>query len=351
MTSQSKVYISNLNYHTTEEELREYLAETKATNVFIPNYFVGFGSLRFKPLGIAYADLPNTEEAEGFIKEFEGRLFKDRKLKIKHHVPYTPSQKLSRLSSVQSMKRLSKNENDESKEENKENVDVSEKRPLVEKKYSENCVFVKGLKAKTCEEDLKEIFKDYNPTDIKIFKPRGWMRGLKHRSHNAIITLDLPKEKTLDQVISSCSGEKCCGNTIVVMKAYLNPEREADARNNDPGNSDHAGESQVRVLLGEDATENGSQEVAFVAVGEISIPIGDRENSKEGSREQTLKSYEQDNASERAIIGDIRGSDEKPDGKPDDKSDDKSEEKLEKSEEKVEAKVDENLETIEAKST
>ena len=30
MSTQSKVYISNLNYHTTEEELREYLADTKA---------------------------------------------------------------------------------------------------------------------------------------------------------------------------------------------------------------------------------------------------------------------------------------------------------------------------------
>ncbi|KAF8004055.1 hypothetical protein HF325_001503 [Metschnikowia pulcherrima] len=214
MSTQSKVYISNLNYHTTEEELREYLADTKA--------------LRLKPLGIAYADLPTAEEAEEFIKAFDGKLFKDRKLKTKNHVPYIPSQKLSRLSSVNSIKRLSRNENREVKEENKENVSTAHARALVEKTFSENGVFVKGLKSKTCDEDLKTIFKEFNPTEVTIFKPRGWMRGLKHRSHNAIVTLDLPKDKTVDDVVSTCNGEMCCGNSLVVTRAFLRVERDAE---------------------------------------------------------------------------------------------------------------------------
>ncbi|KAM9910780.1 hypothetical protein OXX69_004140 [Metschnikowia pulcherrima] len=305
MSTQSKVYISNLNYHTTEEELREYLADTKAANVFIPNHFVGFGSSRLKPLGIAYADLPTAEEAEEFIKAFDGKSFKDRKLKTKHHVPYIPSQKLSRLSSVNSIKRLSRNENREVKEENKENVSTAHARASVEKTFSENGVFVKGLKSKTCDEDLKTIFREFNPTEVTIFKPRGWMRGLKHRSHNAIVTLDLPKDKTVDDVVSTCNGEICCGNSLVVTRAFLRVERDADKLGdggkdepvheaNAPTEQNAKGIAGLGELPEEDSTEAGK----VTEPPKIS-------GSKDASHEPSERSYDQDHVSDKAIYGEV----------------------------------------------
>ncbi|OBA21494.1 hypothetical protein METBIDRAFT_32014 [Metschnikowia bicuspidata var. bicuspidata NRRL YB-4993] len=309
MTTQSKVYISNLNYQTTEDELREYLASTKATNVFIPNYFVGFGSLKFKPLGIAYADLPTTEDAEEFIKEFEGKLFKDRKLKIKLHVPYSPSQKPTRLSSV---KRLSKKEGDDPREDNEESSSAELIQSPVERKFSDNAVFVKGLKAKTCDDDLKAIFKDFNPTGIKIFKPRGWMRGLKHRSHNAIITLDLPELKTLEEVIESCTGEKCCGNSIIVTRAYLNEDRGIDAKEEEedqPEHTDDLPHEKAEDRAVEKPAQEGEAKKAAETVSASKVSPKEKENSKHESVEPTIQSSEQENASKEAIL-DVKGESE-----------------------------------------
>lgn len=204
--------------------------------MFIPNYFVRFGSQKAKPLGIAYADLPTPEEAEEVIQALHGSLFKDRKLRVWSHVPYNPNPPMLRLRGG-SLRRLARNE--ESSEQPPvgdvlvEDVEVGalEEVPAVsdeaknDTKYSDTTLFVKGIRHKVTEEGLCEFFGEFKPATVKFVKPRGFIRGLKSRSHKALVSFELQEGVTIDKIIDDCKDRLFEGYKLSVGRAFAGRER------------------------------------------------------------------------------------------------------------------------------
>lgn len=94
--STNRIYISNLNFSTTEDELLDYFKEYQVVSVLIPSQTVRFfRNNQVRPLGIAYAEFPSTEKALDAIEALNGRPLKDRELRLKPYVPYSP-EKVSR---------------------------------------------------------------------------------------------------------------------------------------------------------------------------------------------------------------------------------------------------------------
>lgn len=86
-----KVYISNLNYGTSEQELLTLFKDYGVTSVLIPSHTVRvFRSKQTRPMGIAYAEFESAELASKAITDLNGIQFNDRSLRLKKHIPFDP---------------------------------------------------------------------------------------------------------------------------------------------------------------------------------------------------------------------------------------------------------------------
>lgn len=201
--------------------------------MFIPNYYVRFGTHRTKPLGIAYADLHSVEEADEVIKELDGTIFKDRKLRVRQHIPYNPPPRLLRLGG--SLRSVSTHLNPESAQvppepspADGEALHVLEEGNAVpvnsslskEIKYSDTTLFIKGLNHKATEGHLKEFFGEFKPTNIKILKSRRIIRGFRPRPHNALVSFTPLEDWSLGHIIESCKSRVLDGYSLTLGRAF-----------------------------------------------------------------------------------------------------------------------------------
>lgn len=162
------------------------------------------------------------------IKELDGVAFKNRKLVVKLHEPYVPLSRFSRFTSTGSTRR--RRAPDALGGETVEDADDESARVAAPKReitYSENSVFIRGLSHLVSEQELTRFLMSCKPTLVKILKPKGIMKGLKHRAYSALVTFDVSEDTTVDIVIESFNGKEFEGSTIKVMKAYrLEEKRE-----------------------------------------------------------------------------------------------------------------------------
>ncbi|CAH00863.1 Rrt5p [Kluyveromyces lactis] len=88
MSSHARVYISNLSFEASENQLYEYLQDYNVISVLIPSQTVrGLKNKAVRPFGIAYAEFSNEEDANKVIQELNGKLFMERHLNLRMHIP------------------------------------------------------------------------------------------------------------------------------------------------------------------------------------------------------------------------------------------------------------------------
>lgn len=86
--SHPRVYISNLSFEATESQLYEFLQDYGVVSVLIPSQTVrGLKNKAVRPFGIAYAEFSNEEDALKVIKELSGKIFMERTLNLRMHIP------------------------------------------------------------------------------------------------------------------------------------------------------------------------------------------------------------------------------------------------------------------------
>lgn len=75
---ETKLYVGNLSFNTTEEELRNLLAQagTVQTIDLITDHYTG------KPKGFAFVTMGNQTEAEKAISMFNETMYDDRAIKV-----------------------------------------------------------------------------------------------------------------------------------------------------------------------------------------------------------------------------------------------------------------------------
>ena len=74
----SKLFVGNLSYQATEEELRELFqqAGTVQSVRIITDQFTG------RPRGFGFVEMATPEEAKQAVEQLNGRLFRDRNLVV-----------------------------------------------------------------------------------------------------------------------------------------------------------------------------------------------------------------------------------------------------------------------------
>lgn len=87
----NKVYIQNLDFQTTEDDLIEFLAPWNPKFVYIPyEIYVGLRNYHPRSNGKALVVFDRTEEATRMIEDLNGTLYKDKCLLIDYHIPFSP---------------------------------------------------------------------------------------------------------------------------------------------------------------------------------------------------------------------------------------------------------------------
>ena len=90
MDEENKIYIGNINYETTEEELREIIKK-KGFEAQKVNIIRDKSSGRSK--GFGFAEFENDEQTQKAIESLDGHELKSRKLKVNKAQPEKPSLK------------------------------------------------------------------------------------------------------------------------------------------------------------------------------------------------------------------------------------------------------------------
>ena len=82
-----KIYVGNLSYEVTEEELRqEFLAfgEVESVNIITDKY-------SGRPKGFGFVEMPSVSEGQAAITALNGKTLKDRTLNVNAARPRTDS--------------------------------------------------------------------------------------------------------------------------------------------------------------------------------------------------------------------------------------------------------------------
>ena len=79
----AKLFVGNLSYQATEEDLRELFQQAGAVQSvrIITDQFTG------RPRGFGFVEMSTKEEAERAIDQLNGRLFRDRNLVVNEARP------------------------------------------------------------------------------------------------------------------------------------------------------------------------------------------------------------------------------------------------------------------------
>jgi cold-inducible RNA-binding protein len=79
----AKLFVGNLSYQATEEDLRELFQQAGAVQSvrIITDQFTG------RPRGFGFVEMSTKEEAERAIEQLNGRLFRDRNLVVNEARP------------------------------------------------------------------------------------------------------------------------------------------------------------------------------------------------------------------------------------------------------------------------
>lgn len=271
----TRLYISNLNFSTTEQELADYFKDYSVVSVLIPSQTIrGFRSNQVRPLGIGYAEFESSEKVKQAIEDLNSKVFKGRELRLKPYVPYSPehvTRKMSKartLSKLRRCKKLPRASNEDSyvtvgqqaqegaeidtdagaadgadndtsvnpiQESEPTTQDCSQKNGNVaeapqnlnadtsqEIEFSEDTVYCGYLPKAVTDLELREYFKEYNPQEIWIFRTKPSKgKHLQFHRHFTAALISLETAENIDKIVEMTQKKKLLGKKIVVKPAYL----------------------------------------------------------------------------------------------------------------------------------
>ncbi|CEP60612.1 Rrt5p LALA0_S01e14950g [Lachancea lanzarotensis] len=229
-----RIYISNLDFETNEEELKQFLQDFNVLTVLIPSQTIrGFRNNSVKPLGIGYADFATVGDAQKAIELLNGQKLHDRALKIKMYVPLTAKRKERRSSKKHTNPTQSAAEEQPLDTEATEATEANTTAPLpthgsksIQEPVASDTLYCAYLPSNVTDVELREFFADYDPQDIYVYRSSV----SKHRIHlyrrftAALVTLGAPD--SLENAITQLSKQKLMGKKITLRPARLSKIQE-----------------------------------------------------------------------------------------------------------------------------
>lgn len=193
------------------------------------------------------------------VKDLNGALFKDRQIFVKLHVPFSPTGKpifgrrktssgVAKIGDVGNKVNMSVN-SDKSLSSDTKDLDGALSVPrsiniedipftdepkkvqdeYVQKKLSNDTIFIGNAVDKTVDKDVREFFKDYSPTQVFIFRganQKRMQRTISLRQKTVSVLVTLKKEEDLSKAISELNAKKLNGRVVYLKAAYLSKIEE-----------------------------------------------------------------------------------------------------------------------------
>ncbi|KAL3235124.1 Regulator of rDNA transcription protein 5 [Nakaseomyces bracarensis] len=276
MIVDTRVYISNVSYACSEEELKDYLKDFNVNSVLIPSQTVRkFRRTQTRSFGIAYADFLTAEDAKRVIEECNGKEFKGRVLRVKQFNPYTPPKPIRERVESTLLQLRKFTGYDEYMRAGTENTQItgpietsiqtdaitlvdaeaegeggaeaeqdivipsdnaaaaaaaaaSTTEQIRDKELSLDTLYCAFLPKETTDPELREYLVDYLPREIWIFKTKSIHSGpfkLRSTNHTAAL-VTLAAGIPLEEVINSLQGKKFLNKKITLKPAYLSKIEE-----------------------------------------------------------------------------------------------------------------------------
>ena len=221
----TKLYIGNISFKTKEETLKthfESFGKTKEVKLMVyRGYSRGFGFVEYE----TEEDAKKALTANGV--EFEGRNLKisvarpprERKPveKKEGEKKEQPANKPRGFRPRRGGRFPRRNNRGRFNRGNRFN----RRRPQQKKEESENILFVKNI-AFTCkDEDLKELFKEFNVTDAKVITFKNKAGELRSKGFGFV---DVKAKEDQEKAIEKLNGTTHMERKIVVSKAFKRQE-------------------------------------------------------------------------------------------------------------------------------
>ncbi|KAK6199346.1 uncharacterized protein RJT21DRAFT_46045 [Scheffersomyces amazonensis] len=235
---EDRIYVSNVDFKATEDELKELFEGLKVTEVQIPFKETKRGEKTFKRhLGFAFVQFETKDEADKAIEEYNGKKFQRRNIFIKKAVPPpTEEEKKVRIEEYRA-KREEKKQAEKAAKAEKEAATSSAKEKSVkpattksesngeekvpEGKASTDTIFITNLDYKVNVKTLNALFKDLKPKWIHVPTRKVPLRILK-RSQNSkpfnkgIAFIKFANEETQKKAVAEFNGKEVNGREIIV---------------------------------------------------------------------------------------------------------------------------------------
>lgn len=234
-TQMTKLYIGNISYRTTEANLKthfESFGKTKEVKLMVyRGYSRGFGFVEYE----TEEDAKKALSANGV--EFEGRKLhiavarppREKVTKEAENAEKTekgekrPQRGFRRFRGRRRQFRQRGERKQNEKSEKKEKIEKKEKKERQPREESENVVFVKNISFKCKDEDLKELFKEFNVVEANVVTFKNKKGEVRSKGFGFV---DVKTKEDQTKAVEKLNGTMHMERKIVVAKAFKRQEQE-----------------------------------------------------------------------------------------------------------------------------
>ncbi|EGW31570.1 uncharacterized protein SPAPADRAFT_62182 [Spathaspora passalidarum NRRL Y-27907] len=240
---EDRIYIGNVDFKATEEEVKELFKDLSVTDVEIPFKETTRGDSTFKRhLGFAFVQFETKEDADKAIAEFNGKKLQRRNIFIKKAVPPPTEEEKKERAEIYKAKREEylkekaerRAEAQKKREERAAAGEDGEKAP--DGKPSTDTIFITNLDYKVTHKVLTSYFKDLKPKWVHVPLRKTHNRIAHRRPFNrGIAFVKFLDEETQKKAVEEFNGKEINGRNIIVdiaVDARVPKEGELDEHQN-----------------------------------------------------------------------------------------------------------------------
>lgn len=188
--------------------------------MIIPTYTVrGFRNPRYRPLGVAYAELKAHSEVDELITKYNGVDFNGRKIVVKRYHAVNAKKEVTKHAPP--VEAPVENPPDETPD----SIGVQ----FLPSPYSHDTIFINRVGHKTTIDDIKQLFGQYDVDPIYLYEQKAHNRGRRRlsmsgRPRSALVTFN--SVRLVLDVIKELQGCKLGGKPVVLRQALQSKVEE-----------------------------------------------------------------------------------------------------------------------------
>ncbi|KAH3685373.1 hypothetical protein WICPIJ_003658 [Wickerhamomyces pijperi] len=331
----TRLYISNVSYKTTEEDLWELFKDFDAVYILVPTQTVKL-SLKHhqKSFGIAYINFKTKDAATLAAEALDGTVLDGRPIRVKQFVPYRPSKSSKKGKKSEAVAETEAVKEEESpatspEEREKEELpsaeteateketspavqdeDAIEKDPVSDeaespksskpaREYSEDTVYIARLHHSVTDGDLREYFHVYGPTAVYIFKSYVRPKRFSFRNKHVSALVTLSAENGLSDALAQLKGTKLKGRNVKLDAAFKDKLEEvtnaARALEKQSQEIEEQAQQAALAAVGKPSTDAEALDEVDVAEQEAATPKVETKQVEQGEQGEQVEQVEQVN--------------------------------------------------------